>query len=150
MDGLELSELYKIRFASRELERKNEIWKVICSDYLQRYISPSDTVVDIAFGYGEFLNNIVAGRKIAVDLNPDAKQFLDPSIEFHERPATELGAVITGAADVVFTSNFLEHLPDKKTLDIFLEQVRTALKPSGKYVILGPNLRYLPGEYWDF
>jgi hypothetical protein len=25
-----------------------------------------------------------------------------------------------------------------------------ALKPGGKYLILGPNLRYLPGQYWDF
>jgi hypothetical protein len=41
-------------------------------------------------------------------------------------------------------------LPDKKTLDLFLDQVMTALKPGGKYLILGPNLRYLPGRYWDF
>jgi len=55
-----------------------------------------------------------------------------------------------GGVDVVFTSNFLEHLPNKKTLDSFLDEVKAVLKPSGKYIILGPNLRYLPGEYWDF
>jgi SAM-dependent methyltransferase len=150
MDGLELSELYKIRFATQELERKNAIWQVICQDYLQRFIRPDDTVVDIACGYGEFLNNVQAARKVAIDLNPDARRFLQPTVEFHQRGATELGAVIQGEADVVFTSNFLEHLPDKKTLDVFLEQVMVALKAGGKYVILGPNLRYLPGEYWDF
>jgi SAM-dependent methyltransferase len=58
--------------------------------------------------------------------------------------------LIAGAADIAFTSNFLEHLPDKTVLDIFLEQVLAALKPGGKYLILGPNLRYLPGQYWDF
>src|SRR6478672_5234116 len=121
MDGLELSELYKIRFPTRELERKNAIWKVICGDYLQRFVRAGDTVVDIACGYGEFLNNIRAARKIAIDLNPDARQYLDPSVEFHLRSATELGNVLRGEADVVFTSNFLEHLPDKKTLDVFLE-----------------------------
>ena len=51
---------------------------------------------------------------------------------------------------MVFTSNFLEHLPNKQVLDEFLDQVRVALKPNGKYIVLGPNLRYLPGEYWDF
>jgi SAM-dependent methyltransferase len=58
--------------------------------------------------------------------------------------------VVTGVADVVFTSNFLEHLPDKNILDEFLDQVLIALKPGGIYIVLGPNLRYLPGRYWDF
>lgn len=150
MDSNELSELYRIRFSESDLPRKNAIWRVICGGFLQRFILPSDTVVDIACGYGEFLNNISAGRKIAVDLNADARKYLAADVEFHQYRATELGAIIEGGADVVFTSNFLEHLPDKHTLDLFLDQVMMALKPGGKYLILGPNLRYLPGQYWDF
>jgi SAM-dependent methyltransferase len=150
MDGNDLSELYKIRFAQAELPRKNAIWKVICASFLQRFVDPAGVVVDVACGYGEFLNNIVAGRKIAVDLNLDAKKFLGPEVEFHQCKATELARVVPGIADVVMTSNFLEHLPDKKTLEEFLDQVRAALKSGGRYLILGPNLRYLPGEYWDF
>lgn len=150
MNGNNLSELYKIRFEEAELPRKNAIWKVICNDYLQRFIRPTDTVVDIACGYGEFLNNIRATRKIAVDLNPDARKFLSADVEFNQCMATDLASVVKGEADVVFTSNFLEHLPDKKTLDVFLDEVLIALKPGGRYIILGPNLRYLPGEYWDF
>jgi SAM-dependent methyltransferase len=150
MNSNNLSELYKLRFAEEQLPRKNAIWKVICNGFLQRFIRPSDTVVDVACGYGEFLNNISANRKIAVDLNPDARKFLDSATEYYQCKATSLGSVISGGADVVFTSNFLEHLPDKKTLDEFLDQVLIALKPGGKYIILGPNLRYLPGQYWDF
>lgn len=150
MDSQNLSDLYQIRFAAGDLPRKNAIWKVICRDFLQRFVKPDDTVVDIACGYGEFLNNIQACRKIAVDLNPDARNFLGSEVEFHLRPATELASIVSGEADVVFTSNFLEHLPDKPTLDVFLEQVHIALKPGGRYMILGPNLRYLPGKYWDF
>lgn len=150
MDSNDLSELYKIRFTDDQLPRKNAIWKVICRSFLQAYIKPSDTVVDVACGYGEFLNNISAQNKIAVDLNADAAGFLGDDVEFHQCKATELGSAISKQADVVFTSNFLEHLPDKKTLDSFLEQVMSALKPGGKYLILGPNLRYLPGQYWDF
>lgn len=150
MESRELSSLYKIRFAEEQLPRKNAIWKVICNDYIQKFIRPSDTVVDVACGYGEFLNNVTAHRKIAVDLNPDAKIFLKSEIEFYQCMATDIGSVIRENADVVFTSNFLEHLPNKKTLDQFLDQVLLALKPGGKYIILGPNLRYLPGEYWDF
>jgi SAM-dependent methyltransferase len=150
MDNNNLSELYKIRFATEELPRKNAIWKMLCSNYFQKFINKSSTVIDIACGYGEFLNNIQAKRKIAVDLNPDAKHFLNPDVEFHQCLATNFASIITADADIIFTSNFLEHLPDKKALDNFLNQVFLALKPGGKYLILGPNLRYLPGQYWDF
>ena len=150
MNSNELTELYRIRFAEDQLPRKSAIWKIICSDFLQRFVKPTDTVVDVACGYGEFLNNIVATNKIAVDLNIDALRYLDRTVTFHQTQATELGAVVRGTADIVFTSNFLEHLPDKKVLDDFLDQVLIALKPGGKYMILGPNLRYLPGQYWDF
>jgi SAM-dependent methyltransferase len=150
MSGNDLSELYQIRFARAELPRKNAIWKVICQDFLQKFVRGTDTVVDVACGYGEFLNNIRAARKIAVDLNPDARGFLGADVEFNLCPATELAAVVKHEADVVFTSNFLEHLPDKSALNLFLDQVVMALKPGGSYIILGPNLRYLPGEYWDF
>ena len=150
MKSNELSELYKIRFVDDMLPRKNAIWKIICRDFFQRYIELSDTVVDVACGYGEFLNNISANKKIAVDLNSDAPKYLGSDIEFHLCKATDLGSVIDSKANVVFTSNFLEHLPDKRTLDEFMDQVLIALKPGGKHLILGPNLRYLPGQYWDF
>jgi SAM-dependent methyltransferase len=151
MNDCDLSELYKIRFSNDRIPQKNAIWQVICHDYLQQFITPSDTVVDIASGFGEFINNIKSLKKIAVDLNPDAKNFLKSEIEFHHCTATNLSSIIANnSADVVFTSNFLEHLPDKNTLDVFLTQVFAALKPRGKYIILGPNLRYLPGKYWDF
>jgi SAM-dependent methyltransferase len=150
MQGKELSDLYKIRFEPGDLARKNAIWRVICEDFLSRFIEPTATVVDVACGYGEFLNNISAARKIGVDLNPDAAAFLDPDISFHLCSAIELARVVTGEADAIFSSNFLEHLPSKPVLDEFLDQVLVALKPGGKYLILGPNLRYLPGKYWDF
>ena len=150
MNSNELSELYKIRCAQHELPRKNAIWRVICKNFLQHYINASDTVVDVACGYGEFLNNISANKKIAVDLNADAMEFLNSDVEFHQCKATELSSVALEKADIVFTSNFLEHLPNKQTLDDFLDQVLLVLKPGGKYLILGPNLRYLPGQYWDF
>lgn len=150
MQQEELSSLYRIRFPERELQRKNDIWKVLTRDFFQRWISLEDTVIDVACGYGEFINNIQAKQRIAVDLNPDTRAKLDSSIVFHQEPATSLSAIGKGIADVVFTSNFLEHLPDKQTLDVFLAQVWETLAPGGRYLILGPNLRYVPGEYWDF
>ena len=150
MTDNELSKLYAARFPQQELARKNEIWNVIVEDFLQRYVPETGTVIDAACGYGEFINNIRAQKKIAIDLNEDASRYLQSDVEFRHG---ESGAVLTSlenTADIVFTSNFLEHLPDKNALNNFLNCVRQALKPQGKYLILGPNLRYLPGEYWDF
>ena len=151
MKNNQLSRLYRLRFSQNELSRKNLIWKVICANFFQKYINQNSVVIDIACGYGEFINNINASKKIAIDLNPDAKLFLKSEVEFKLGKASKISSIIgKNKADVVFTSNFLEHLPDKYTLDAFLDQVKVVLKPNGKYIILGPNLRYLPGQYWDF
>jgi SAM-dependent methyltransferase len=52
--------------------------------------------------------------------------------------------------DVVFTSNFFEHLHTKCDLRDTLMQARRCLRPGGRIIALGPNIRYLPGKYWDF
>ena len=53
-------------------------------------------------------------------------------------------------ADVIFTSNFLEHLPNKVILEKFLDEAMNTLKPGASLIIMGPNLRYLAGRYWDY
>jgi SAM-dependent methyltransferase len=150
MDKDGLSELYRNRFSAQELPRKNAIWEVLCKHYFQQFVTPDDTVVDLACGYGEFINNIQSTHKIAIDLNPDSRAFLSKGVQFEQLAATEFGPLLAGKVDVVFTSNFLEHLPGKENLELLLDQVLEALKPGGRFLIMGPNLRYLPGKYWDF
>jgi SAM-dependent methyltransferase len=150
MDDLELSKLYRIRFPEAHLERKNAIWKVLCENFIQRFIDPSDTVVDIACGYGEFINNIKSHERIAIDLNPDSKVHLEEDITFYHRDVLELSDFLDKKVDIIFSSNFLEHLADKPTLEKLLEQIYESLKPGGKYIVMGPNLHYLPAKYWDF
>jgi len=99
MDEDGLSTLYKNRFAAQELQRKNAIWKVLCEYYFQQYVSSNDTVVDLACGYGEFINNIQAGEKLAIDLNPDSRAYLAEGVRFEQLPATELGSLLAGSAD---------------------------------------------------
>jgi SAM-dependent methyltransferase len=149
MVATELSALYKIRFSEQELARKNAIWAVIANKFMQRFIQPTDWVVDVACGYGEFINNIRAARKTAIDLNPDTKNFLKPEVDFLHADGRTLTRLLRDKVDVVFTSNFLEHLPDKKALIDFFDQVWEILNSNGKFIIMGPNLRYAPGQYWD-
>lgn len=148
-ENLEL--LYRHRFSESELPAKNAIWKVLCRNFFQQYVdADNDTVLDLACGYGEFINNIKAKRKIAIDLNPDSPAALATGIEFHATRANELYSVASGSVDVVFTSNFFEHLPDKSVLTEVLQEINRVLKPGGKLIAMGPNIRHLPGEYWDF
>ncbi|MEM0955391.1 MAG: class I SAM-dependent methyltransferase [Pseudomonadota bacterium] len=145
-----LAQLYRERFQEGFLPRKRDIWRVLCQHFFQRYVAASDTVLDVACGYGEFINSIRCGRKLAADINPDTAQHLDAGVELHAVAADRIASIGQESVDVVFTSNFLEHLENKAALDQFLQQVMQVLKPGGRYLILGPNLRYLPGAYWDF
>lgn len=150
MDQDNLAELYRNRFPEAELARKAQIWKVLCERFFQRYVAEDARVVDLACGYGEFINHIRAREKIAVDLNGDVRSHLAGDVRFEQQSATQLESLGELDADVVFTSNFLEHLPDREALERLLEQVHRLLKPGGRFLIMGPNLRYLPGAYWDF
>ncbi|MBN8740553.1 MAG: methyltransferase type 11 [Lysobacterales bacterium 69-70] len=148
--NVELDKLYNQRFPETALAQKHAIWKVLCSDFFSRYVKPSDTVVDIGAGYCEFINNIRAGSKIAVDLNPDVRRFAAPDVRVINESCTAIRELAGNSVDVVFMSNFLEHLPSKDlVLDTFRESQRI-LRKGGRVMILQPNIRYLPGEYWDY
>jgi SAM-dependent methyltransferase len=146
----ELAALYRYRFSETDLARKREIWRVLCRDFFQKYVGRDEVVLDLACGYGEFINNIQAGAKHAVDMNPDSPRFLDSDIKFHAVEAFDLSSVAADSIDVVFTSNFLEHLPDKPTLSRVFTEVYRVLRPRGRFLVMGPNIRRVPGAYWDF
>jgi ubiquinone/menaquinone biosynthesis C-methylase UbiE len=145
-----LSELYRFRFSESDLDQKNAIWKTLCKHFFDREIGADKVVLDLACGYGEFITNIKARRKLAVDLNPDVRRFLGSDIEFFETPATDLSPIADDSVDVVFTSNFFEHLRTKEDLDLVLSEIRRVLRKGGRLIAMGPNIKYLAAQYWDF
>jgi len=146
----DLASLYRVRFKESDLPGKMRIWQALCKGFFQQFVPLDATVLDVACGYGEFINNIRAHRKHAVDLNPDTLRFLSSDIAFHQTRADNMTNVADDSVDVAFTSNFLEHLESKASCDNVLREVLRVLRPGGRFVIMGPNIRYLPGEYWDF
>jgi len=145
----DLQQLYRNRFG-HDLEARSEIWSVLVRDFFQAWVRRSDTVVDLGCGYGEFLNNVKAARRIGVDLNPDSAGMLNPDIEFREARADQLGFLDDDSVDVVFSSNMLEHLQSKTDVERTIAEVRRVLRPGGHFIALGPNIRFLAGAYWDF
>ncbi len=145
----ELRKLYELRF-EKTLAYRKRVWATLIRHRFQGYIEPHDAVLDLGCGYGEFINQIRCGRKLAMDLNPDARKHLAPGIELIEQDCSTRWPLAEGALQAVFTSNFFEHLPSKAALKATLEEACRCLAPGGKLIAMGPNIKFLAGSYWDF
>ena len=144
-----LTMIYSERFDKNSKERE-KLWEILVKNYFQKYIKRSDVVVDLAAGYCEFINNIACKEKIAIDLNKMTNKKAKKGIKVFNSLSTNLPKELTGRVDVVFTSNFFEHLDNSEELLSTLSQVNRILKQGGKIMILQPNIRLVGGQYWDY
>jgi SAM-dependent methyltransferase len=143
-----LQTLYANRFGA-ESEQRQDLWQVLCRDFFQKWVDPAATVLDLGAGHCEFINNIRAARRVAVDLNPDVDRYAGPDVETFVGHIDRLEPVKDDSVDVVFVSNIFEHL----TRDVILSsltEARRVLKPGGRLLILQPNVRYCARDYWQF
>jgi SAM-dependent methyltransferase len=145
----ELQSIYLRRFGVR-VEYRKRLWQTLNRGFFQNYVRPQDTVLDLGCGYGEFINNIQCARKIGMDLNPEARAQLNPDVELVAQDCSTRWQLPDASLDVVFTSNFFEHLPDKLALRNTIQEAARCLKPKGLLLALGPNIKYVQGAYWDF
>jgi ubiquinone/menaquinone biosynthesis C-methylase UbiE len=144
----ELQVLYQNRFGQEGLAR-TDLWEVLCRHFFQKWVPATSTVLDVAAGHCEFINNIEAGRKIAVDLNPDVAVKAAPGVETHVCRSDEMKAIEDGSIDRVFISNFFEHVPREVIASTLVEVLRV-LKPGGQLLVLQPNIRFAAKDYWMF
>ena len=145
----ELEAIYERRFKDH-LEYRDRVWRVLTAKYFSRYIGAGDAVLDLGCGYGEFINHIACGRKYAVDLNGRARGRLSREVEFFEQDCAARWPLPDGSLDVVFSSNFFEHLPSKAAMGDSLAEAWRCLRRGGRMIAMGPNVRFLGGAYWDF
>jgi SAM-dependent methyltransferase len=145
-----LQAIYSARFRDTGLEKRQRVWKVLCTNYFDALIGKDKDVLDMACGYGEFINNVAARKRYGIDLNQDAAHHLNSDVLFFQTPSTKMTGIADRSVDVVFTSNFLEHLPNKATCDSTFVEVLRILRPGGRFIVLGPNIRFAYKEYWDF
>jgi SAM-dependent methyltransferase len=141
--------IYRRRFAKSAAYRW-KVWSILTRHFFNHWISPHATVLDLGCGYGEFINQIQAGRKYAMDLNTDVRKRLDSNVELFCQDCSSEWPLPPDSLDVVFTSNFFEHLPSKAHLLRVLRQIHRCLRPGGALIAMGPNIKYAPGTYWDF
>lgn len=145
----DLDRIYRHRFNDRDARRKDAVWAEVVA-FLERWIPPQSAVLDIACDAGHFIRHVNATERWATDVR-DVGEQLGACIRFVRVDALEVAsAVPEHYFDVVFISNYLEHLPSSDAVVEQLRQVHHALKPGGRMLVLGPNIRYVGGAYWDF
>jgi SAM-dependent methyltransferase len=145
-----IADIYRKRFDKKMLQQKNQVWRLICKHYLQRHISLSDAVLDLGAGTCEFINNIHCAKKYAVDLNPDTAEFADEGVEVIRPSADGLLELESESVNVVFASNFFEHLSSRQHIIDTLAEIRRILAAQGSLIIVQPNIKYLYTHYWDY
>jgi len=144
-----LTQIYEKRFSGHENYR-NQVWKILICKFFSKWITSTDHILDLGCGYGEFINHISCEVRYGMDLNPKTQSLLDKKIIFHNQDCSHSWKIAPNSLDLVFTSNFFEHLPNKESLNRTMGEIKKALKPGGRLIAMGPNISVLKGRYWDF
>ena len=125
-----------------------KVWKAI-TEFLQKYINKTnDNVLDLGAGYCDFINNITASSKIAVDINPEGAKFCEKNVIFYNSSIDKMTSIKNGSIDVLFASNLLEHLDDSE-LKSAIQEFDRILKSGSRIILMQPNYRYAYKEYFD-
>lgn len=146
----QIQEFYRRRFKKKEYYLREKIWQVLCEQVFQRMINKENTLMDIGAGYCEFINNIECKTKIAVDLNPDTKNKAKAGVQVLNMNILAIPAKFDKKIDVIFMSNFLEHLSSKSEVIDVLRKAHKLLRQGGQIIIIQPNIDLVKEKYWDF
>lgn len=149
MEQSDLKKIYAQRFNTLS-DNRRLLWQTLCRYYFQRFIKPTDTLLDLGAGYCEFINAINCKKKIAVDLNPATRTQAAHNVQVVHCSADQLPSHLNNKIDTVFASNFFEHLPNREIMLATLKAINRVLKPQGQLIILQPNIRLVKEAYWDF
>jgi SAM-dependent methyltransferase len=128
--------------------RRDVLWRSLWRFYFCKIILPTDCVLDLGCGYGDFINNVVSRRRIAVDSWEQFPEYVDPLVERVVGSVTELDFIETESINFAFASNIFEHLSQADFARV-LNILQTKLTKGGTLNILQPNYRYAYREYFD-
>jgi SAM-dependent methyltransferase len=145
----DLGEPKKLEGLESDYDRKRaRVWDALWRYHFRGLIRSDDCVLDLGCGHCDFINRVVARRRIALDISPDLGRHLVPGVEAHIGSVTDLSFLVDGSVDFAFASNLFEHI-SRQEFAAVLGQLRTKLNQDGTLVILQPNYRYAFRQYFD-
>lgn len=128
--------------------KRDVLWRTLCKSWFARRVPAEGCVLDLGAGYGHFINNVTARRRIAVDSWPGLKDQVADGVEAIVGDVTDLSPIENSVVDYAFASNLFEHLPQAGFAEV-LGELRRVLRPDGVLTILQPNYAYAYREYFD-
>lgn len=140
------SSYHESRFAPDA--KRDVVWQALWKFYFSRLVPADGCVLDLGCGYGNFINNVVARRRIALDRWPGFSAHIAPGVEAIVADVTDLSGVPDGAVDFCLASNLFEHITQADFREV-LTGLRKKLSARGTLSILQPNYRFAYREYFD-
>ena len=128
--------------------RRDTVWQALWRFYFRKIVPADGCVLDMGCGYGEFINNVTARRRIGLDMWEGIRGHLAPGVEPLVGSVTDLGGIEDDSVDFAFASNLFEHI-SQDALVAVLAQLRAKLTKRGTLTMLQPNYRYAYREYFD-
>src|ERR1700736_3397137 len=101
-------EYFQTRFVPDQ--RRDVLWRTLCSHHFSRLVSANDCVLELGAGYGNFINNIAAKRRIELDAWQGFVDHLQPGIESRPGNVADLSFLEPSSVNFSFASNLFEHL----------------------------------------
>jgi SAM-dependent methyltransferase len=128
--------------------RRAAVW-----DAIARYLAPNvpkdSHVLELGAGYCDWINNVRATRRVAVDIWSELPSHAAPGVTpLVLDITTGLQSLASASFDVVLASNLLEHFPADVAAKV-VETVARLLRPGGRFIVIQPNFRYSWRSYFD-
>ena len=128
--------------------RRATVWKVV-AQHLAAHVAPGAHVLELGAGYCDWINNVRAARRVAVDVWPELPAHTAPGVEpMVFDISTGLQPLGGASFDVVLASNLLEHFAPDAAAGI-VRGVASLLRPAGRFILIQPNFRYAWRRYFD-
>lgn len=126
-----------------------DVWRLVAEHVVQLTGTAPRSVLDLGAGYGDFINQVKAEDKWAVDQWPRFREHLNTDVKGIVGDIREtVPGLPTGHFDLVFMSNVLEHFSIEDAEKI-LGNARKCLRPGGAVALLQPNFTYCSRHYFD-
>lgn len=128
--------------------RRDVLWRTLWEAWFKARVPEDGCVLDIGAGYGQFINNVQARRRFALDIWPGMAHHVDAGVTPLIGDLSALEQLDDASVDFAFASNLFEHVT-QDDFALALSILDRKLTDRGVLTVLQPNYAYAYREYFD-